>query len=174
MPFVVEDGTGVPGATSYISVEDADAIHEEALYGDDWLVPELDQNRKQRALMAATRMLDDLWRWRGQRATAAQGLDWPLVMDTVPVSVIKLFPDDIKRATAEVALWLIQNPPGSGGAPVAAQTVEGVKLGPMELTFAVPSDPEPVVAELFPAAVARYLRAYGSMGSNGNVMRLRR
>ena len=177
MPFIVEDGTGVPGATSYVSVEDADAIHEDALYGDDWLAPDLDSNRKQRALMAATRMMDDLWKWKWPSATDDQGLDWPLFVDEsggYVDSVYKIFPDDIRRATAEVALWLIQNPPGSGGAPTTTQTVEGVKLGPMELTFAVPNDPAPVVAELFPVSVARYLKQYGSMGSAGNVMRLRR
>ena len=178
MPFIVEDGTGVPGATSYVSVEDADVIHEDALYGDDWLDPAIDMNRKQRALMAATRMMDDLWKWKWPSATETQGLDFPLSVDEsagyYPASIVRIFPDDIKRAAAEVALWLIQNPPGSGGAPAAAQTVEGVKLGPMELTFAVPNDPEPVVGELFPSSVARYLKQYGSMGGNGNVMRLRR
>lgn len=175
MPFIVEDGTGVPGATSYISVEDADDIHSDALYGDDWLSPDLDESRKQRALMGATRMLDDLWKWRGQKATTSQGLDWPLVAtDLYPDSIIRIFPDDIKRATAEVALWLIQNPPGSGGAPATTQTVEGAKLGPMEITFAVPSNPEPVAVDIFPVSVARYLRKWGTMGSSGTVMRLRK
>lgn len=170
MPFIVEDGTGVIGATSYLSVEDADSFHEDALYSDDWLEVTLTMPRKERALMAASRMLDDLWRWRGVPATTRQGLDWPLLA----TDGTAYFPNDIKRATAEVALWLIRNPPGSGGAPAAQQTVEGVKLGPMELTFAVPNDPEPVKAEIFPASVARYLSQYGSMGSGGHVMRLRR
>lgn len=170
MPFIVEDGTGVAGATSYLSVEDADLFHEDALYSDEWLEDTLTLPRKERALMAASRMLDDLWRWRGVSVTATQGLDWPLLA----TDGTAYFPYDIKRATAEVALWLIRNPPGSGGAPVAQQTVEGVKLGPMELTFAVPSDPEPIEVELFPASVARYLNQYGSMGSGGHVMRLRR
>ena len=177
MPFIPEDGTGVPGATSYASVEEADAIHEDALYGDDWLSPDLDISRKQRALMAASRMMDDLWKWKWPSATTTQGLDWPLYVDEsggYVDSVFKIFPDDIKRAAAEVALWLIQNPPGSGGAPAATQTVEGVKLGPMELTFAVPNDPEPVIADVFPTSVARYLKQYGSMGGGGNVMRLSR
>lgn len=170
MPFIVEDGTGVAGATSYLSVEDADLFHEDGLYSDDWLEVTLTLPRKERALMAASRMLDDLWRWNGVSATTVQGLDWPLLGITGDA----VFPSDIKRATAEVALWLIRNPPGSGGAPAAQQTVEGVKLGPMELTFAVPNDPEPVKAETFPASVARYLSQYGSMGSGGHVMRLRR
>jgi hypothetical protein len=178
MPFIVEDGTGVPGATAYVSVEDADAIHEDALYGDEWLDAALDINRKQRALMVAARMMDDLWIWKWPSATDSQGLDFPLTVNEsgeyLPSSVIRLFPDDIKRANAEVALWLIQNPPGSGGAPTATQTVEGVKLGPMELSFAVPNDPEPVAPELFPVSVARYLKQYGSMGGSGNTMRLRR
>jgi hypothetical protein len=175
MPFIVEDGTGVPGATSYVSVEQADSIHEDALYGDDWINPDLDTSRKQRALMAASRMMDDLWKWKWPRATETQGLDWPLYVDEsggYVDTVFRIFPDDIKRAAAEVALWLIQNPPGSGGAPTTTQTVEGVKLGPMELTFAVPSDPEPIVLDVFPVSVARYLKQYGSMGGGGNVMRL--
>jgi hypothetical protein len=177
MPFIVEDGTGVPGATSYVSVEDADSIHEDALYGDEWLDPTIDINRKQRALMAATRMMDDLWQWKWPSATESQGLDWPVYEDAgewYMETMLRVFPDDIKRAAAEVALWLIQNPPGAGGAPTAVQTVEGVKLGPMELTFAVPNDPEPVVGELFPSSVARYLKQYGSMGGGGNTMRLTR
>jgi hypothetical protein len=124
-------------------------------------------------------MMDDLWVWNGVKATELQGLDWPLVTDayleTIYVeSVVRIFPDDIKRAAAELALWLIKNPPGATGAPATTQTVEGVKLGPMELSFAVPNDPEPVVAEIFPSSVARYLKRYGSMGTRGNVMRLRR
>lgn len=173
MPFIAEDGSGVPGATSYISVEDADAIHDDALYGDAWFAPELDDNKKQRALMYAARVMDDLWKWRGERATTTQGLDFPL-LGTAPG--VYFFPFDIKRANAEVALWLLQNPPGASGAPAAQQTVEGLKLGPMEITLAVPNDPEVIEAEIFPSAVARYLRQYGSMGTSGTAgsMRLRR
>ncbi len=73
--FVPEDGTGVAGANSYVTVEDADDIAE--MLGVDAFtsLPSLDA--KQKALIRATRYLDMNFTMPGMITLATQALGWP-------------------------------------------------------------------------------------------------
>jgi len=72
--FLVEDGTGVAGATSYASTEAAD---DYATFWDkpEWLV--LDEVDKQKALIKATVFLDTSVSYPSRILTQEQGLLWP-------------------------------------------------------------------------------------------------
>lgn len=74
--FLVEDGTGLPGANSYVSVADADNLIQTNIHASaDWLAKSTED--KQALLMSATRYLDDRTRWYGLRVSATSGLRWP-------------------------------------------------------------------------------------------------
>lgn len=75
MALVVEDGSVVPNADSYISVVDADAYFASRLYADAWNAADADT--KEKALKTATFWLDVKVRWRGDKADEASALQWP-------------------------------------------------------------------------------------------------
>jgi hypothetical protein len=74
--FAVEDGTGLSGSTSYVSVEEADNIAVLNIHNsDEWL--ELPLEKKRNLLMYTTLVLDSRTTWRGIRTTDVQALAWP-------------------------------------------------------------------------------------------------
>ena len=81
MALIVENGTGLADAESYISVADADAYH--AKYGTTQTWTDADTATREAALRHATRAIDNKYRlrWKGlpTRTTPApaQALAWP-------------------------------------------------------------------------------------------------
>lgn len=74
--FVVEDGSGLANATSYVSVAEADDlaglnIHNSA----DWLA--LSLSTKQSLLSYVSRVLDSRTMWDGTQVSSTQALAWP-------------------------------------------------------------------------------------------------
>lgn len=103
--LIVEDGTNVTGANSYISL--ADAVTYFNNKGDATFI-NTSPDKQAAALFRAAGGLD-FWlngRWRGRRANAVQSLDWPRVgvRDSdgyfVPKNTV---PAKVKLAQAEVA-----------------------------------------------------------------------
>ena len=111
MALVVEDGTGLPTANSYLSVATADAYHTE-ICNEGWGGG---QTKKEAALIRATRWIDQHFDFLGGRIVLGDGtvtnlpqaLNWPregvvheegfaISPDTVPTEIV--------QATAEVAL----------------------------------------------------------------------
>lgn len=100
MAFVPEDGTGLPNANSYISVEYADAYFADR-GNEQWL--NLIETDKQIALVNASDYITYRYGtlFKGSQATETQGLVWPRLY--VGSSAFQM-PDSLKRATAEYAL----------------------------------------------------------------------
>lgn len=75
MAFVVEDGSGLSTATSWISVADADTYATEVGL-TSWTGT---TNAKQTALIKAQRYITQVYRgsWKGVRSNETQALDWP-------------------------------------------------------------------------------------------------
>jgi hypothetical protein len=107
--FLVEDGTGLSAATSYVSVEDADDILTTNIHaGPIWT--ELEEADKERLLSWASRYLDDRATWYGYRAVETSSLRWPRsgVVDRDRVAIASnVIPRQLKIATAEMARYLI-------------------------------------------------------------------
>lgn len=128
MPLVVEDGTGLANAESYISVADADARH--AAFGNSaWSG---DNAAKEAALRRATAYIEQTYRgrWTGRRMTSVQALSWPrydVVADgfLVPSSVV---PDDVANAVADLAARALT----SDLAPDQTRGLIRKKIGPIE------------------------------------------
>lgn len=76
MPLVVEDGTGLADAESYISVANADTYFSNRGFT---LWATLSTNEKEQALRRSTDYMLQVYRlkWKGTRVTGTQALDWP-------------------------------------------------------------------------------------------------
>ncbi|MEM7444295.1 MAG: DnaT-like ssDNA-binding protein [Pseudomonadota bacterium] len=130
MALIVEDGTGVAGADSYLSVADADAHHADR-GNAGWTG---DVAAKEAALRKATDYLGQVYRlrWLGARVDDGQALDWPRTgFDAIGSDVV---PGEVRRAAAELALMALGadlNPPLERGGRVTRE-----KVGPIETEFA--------------------------------------
>jgi len=107
MALIVEDGTGLSTAESYISVDDAD-IYIAAYRGTDSTWDGATTASKEIAARQATKYLDGVYLWKGEIYSSEQALDWPRnyvyndsgLMETgIPVA--------LEQATAEVMFLII-------------------------------------------------------------------
>jgi hypothetical protein len=76
MSLVVEDGTVISGANSFVDLATADAYFD-ARHDDAWAAAT--DNAKERALVLASDYMTQAWRlkWRGSLTNATQPLTWP-------------------------------------------------------------------------------------------------
>lgn len=111
LAFVVETGNADPDATSYCTVEFADDyiginIHASA----EWLSQT--ETSKQNLLMRASKYLDQMVQWEGERVDDESGLRWPRsgVYDRdgflIPTDVI---PEALQEAVSELAAYLLES-----------------------------------------------------------------
>jgi hypothetical protein len=123
MALIVEDGTGLSTAESYVSVAEADAYF--ALFpSDNWFGTE---SEKENALRVASRDLDLLYgaQWLGTPFTTIQALSFPRVTAGVPTL--------LKRATIELAaLQLTGFSPVTAVSGSASVAEESIKVGGFE------------------------------------------
>lgn len=146
MPLIVENGSGLPDAESYVSVADATAYH--AGLGNAAWAP-LDEATREQLLRRATKYMEGAYRaqWAGCRVFATQALSWPRydvpvpdvialgnLQQTVPSNVV---PREVREACAELALRAITQ----DLAPDVGQAKSRTKLGPIEVEYAEGSAP---------------------------------
>jgi hypothetical protein len=130
MAFVVEDGTGLANATSYVSVEDASIYHADR--GNTEWDNVADQ---QIALIRATQAVDAKGRLRfvGDKGTSTQALAWPrtdavdtdgfeIASDELPVALINAV---CEAALIEGGVQGTLQPALDRGGAVVEERVEG-------------------------------------------------
>jgi hypothetical protein len=160
MTLIVEDGSVVTGAESYISVAEADAYHEKR-GNATW--DAIDD--KEALLRKATDYMTGKYRlrWAGSRADSSQSLDWPRV--NVPVSDTysrsyypsDSVPNEVKQACAILALK-------ANSTELIAdkeQKVISVQVGPISTTY----EPSSSTAVRY-SEVDNLLSPYLKSGSN--------
>lgn len=158
MSLIVENGTGLSTAESYISVADATTRHA-ALGNTNWALlttPEIEQ-----ALRRATNYMVQTYRglWTGYRINSTQALDWPrswVVVDTYPVAS-NAVPSDIANACADLALK-------AASGDLAEDLTRGIvreKVGPLETEYDRNS-PQSVRYRAVDMALAPYLAGAGA------------
>lgn len=108
--FVVEDGTGLATANSYLSVAGATAYFEAYSDPSEWNLASTSD--RETALRMATQWIDNRFRgrWKGTRGTATQRLAWPRagVVDEDGYGVEDdEVPQRLEEATAEMALRFV-------------------------------------------------------------------
>jgi len=107
--FVVEDGTGLPNATSYVSLEEANDILITNIHNTAW--DALDDTQKEYLLAWSTSLLDTKAEWDGYKTYSTSALRWPrkyvinrdnlcLPSDEIPLQ--------LKQATAQYARYLVE------------------------------------------------------------------
>ena len=74
--MIVEDGTGLPNADSYVSVEFADSYFS-ARGVSGW--ESLSTEQKEQSLICATDFIESIYQWYGKKATSEQALRFPRV-----------------------------------------------------------------------------------------------
>jgi len=123
--MIVEDGTGLTGAQSYISIEFADIYH--TLRANSVWVNLTDEALKVAALVKATDYVDRRWRdqFIGDPLTTTQALAFPRTELGLPVA--------FKNAIAEYALREVESPlvpdPDMGEGAIIKRRE---KVGPIE------------------------------------------
>lgn len=169
MPFIVEDGTGIPNANSYTSVEFADEYF--TLRNEPkWLA--LTTEQKQAALVKATDYIDMLpLVWVGLPFTLTQSLKFPRLVMGVPVPLQKAC---VLYALRSVTGKLAPDPVvDNSGVRVVSSTK---KVGSLEksVTYASPSSDRSSNVQLFrdyPEADALLAAFVRRRSANGRVIR---
>lgn len=152
--LVVEDGSGVVSANTYVSLADASAFAETLLFIDAW--DELEPDARTVRLLEAARWLDR-FAWQGAPSTTTQAMAWPreqvrdrdqrpIARDTIPPFLIE--------AQVRLAVWLsTQTASPYEGNGLQPQTE--LSVGPLRLTpSAGASLPGDILALLAPALVS--------------------
>lgn len=106
--FTVEDGTGLPAATSYVSVSEANDIlavniHITATWGA------LSTQEKEKLLSWASQFIDSRARWNGYKTVESSALRWPRtgVYDRDSIEIpSNIVPQQLKEAVSEMARLL--------------------------------------------------------------------
>jgi hypothetical protein len=145
--FIVEDGTGLSTAVSYVSIADADLYHARRA-NQTW--GNLTVGQKKAALVKATQYLIDRYRkrWQGSRVKTTQALDWPrnwvkyvdyeyLTINGAQVIGGFLYypanevPPEVKNACADLAASALTSELYAEQGPV----VKREKVGPLETEY---------------------------------------
>lgn len=127
MTLITETGEGVEGATSYVSLAEADG-HFTALANDDW-TSAVDGKRED-ALIRASHYIDS-YDYPGTVLSWDQGLKWPRfsAFDADRRRIIGI-PHALRTATLELAATFLSDSQGLDERQPIKQ-----KIGPIELTY---------------------------------------
>lgn len=133
MAFTVEDGTGIVGANSYVTLAFVDEYHEDRGQLTWVALAILD---RQRFLVRASDYIDKRFgrRFRGFRQNKDQGLEWPR-LDAFDDDdyVLDLIPAQLQKATAEYALRAIDNAQLAPDNEDTGVDATFTKIGPIEI-----------------------------------------
>jgi hypothetical protein len=124
----------VVGTNSYIDVTNADLYFAERLHSVNWTGAETAD--KEKALIQATGMIDDLFDWPGTVTDEDQSLGWPRtgVYDCEGREVDPdTIPDAIEKATCEQAIYLLGAIDPNQTPDLIKQGFKKGKLGPMDV-----------------------------------------
>lgn len=142
MAFIVENGLGIEGATSYVTVEFCDGYNASQVDGQDWA--DVDSADKKIRIMTASQLLDLNFDFFGRRVSRTQGLEFPrwglkdrdgFMIPSAPL------PNFLKCATAELARVLGSRFDAGGSATDTASSsstagaVEKITVGPISLSL---------------------------------------
>ena len=169
MAFIVEDGTNVADANSYVTVEYADAYL--AFKSNDTAWQEQDTVDKQDYLCWATRLLDQRANFEGRPTyrsdTVAQALRWPRtgVLDRDGFLLAPdAIPAPIKAATVEIAWHLFsQQVDPSLLSSMGQGALKRVKADVVEVEYFTNID----TVSPFPLGINHILWPLGSLSISG-------
>ncbi len=110
--FIIEDGTGLVDATAYVDLAAADQYLENSDRKTAWRTNS--SKERQAALIGGADYIDQTFRnrYKGQRFSSAQRLEWPRIqvfdelgnLTTPPAGDVGSIPEEIGNASIEYAL----------------------------------------------------------------------
>jgi len=161
MALIVENGTGLSTAESYISVANASA-RMSALGNDTWAT--ITNAQMEEALRRATVHMKQAYRsrWSGMRLNSTQALDWPrvsVVVDGYSVASDSV-PADIANACADLALKAA----AGDLAPDLERAIIREKVGPLETEYSAHS-PQATRFRAIDLTLAPYLMGSSAMAT---------
>lgn len=186
MTLVVETGSGRnPLAQSYASLATANEWHAAGVNAEAWSF--IDPPDQERALVAATRLLDATVDWRGTPVYGDQPLGWPRRnvrgIDRRPFAMTAV-PNAVRFATAALALKLAQDQVAALAAEAAGSTtsttdqaVEEITLGPIGIKLATATsaavEAQEAANRLVPVEIAALIKHWGDYaGGNAAMVRV--
>ena len=134
---IVNTPTTSASANSYVSLAEALAYITDRIPDTDILAAwsTLTANQKALYLVNASRALDTMVTWIGNKYSRDQGLMWPRYDAFVQGYYVNniLFPQAVKDATVEMAAWFMQN---DGKVSVTENAAfDSIKVGPINIDF---------------------------------------
>lgn len=133
MSLIVEDGSGLATAESFLSVADCTTYNDAHLAVAAWGSASTDA--KERALRNATQYLEATYssRWLGIRSTAVQALSWPRYEAELDGRILSstALPTRLKDATAELAIKAVSETLMPDQANPGTILSESVSVGPL-------------------------------------------
>lgn len=123
--LIVEDNTGLENADSYVSVEECSEYFDK--YGGGDAFYQAEDKVKERALRSATRFVDSLIRWVGQKFNPDQALQFPRENDEDFIPV----PKEVIEATCEITEMVLNDE--LGASPIISE-----RYGDTSVTYAQP------------------------------------
>ena len=143
--MIVEDGTGLPNADSYVTVEFADAYFSARGF-TDWA--ELTQAKKEQALIKGTDYVDNIFQWYGKKEFEGQSLRFPRIniKDYEGEDIVGI-PNCLKQAVCDASLIatsgeLFQTQEANGN-------VVSEKIGELSFTYSKASSETVTSASLY-------------------------
>lgn len=135
--LVVENGGGTGAdANSYLSVDEANEILENDPNAVEWFA--LEDEAKVEMLIAATKFLDNRWRFYGKTYDASQPLQWPRTKNYDDKGVIipaGTIPNQIKDALLSLVKVFSTDPEAFEGIEDGSGTVKSWSTDGMSLSF---------------------------------------
>jgi len=165
MALVVDSDPLSPTCNSYASlaemasyVVDHDASATEEVVGA-W--DGLEVNQRSAYLVDATRRLDGLMDWIGEKSTLEQNLKWPRINAVVEDFYLDptMIPPPVIDATCEMAIWLMQN--AGVVAVTQSQAYSAIRVGPINIDFNDQLQTAP--QQYAPDIIAVLLKDYGQL-----------
>lgn len=137
--LVVEDGTGVTTANSYLTATEADEILcvNPVAYAV-WTA--LDSTQRDAYLVWASDYIDCYVHWYGKKTFPSSGLRWPrtgvCTIDSIEIPA-NVIPQKLKNAVANLAIFLTSSAAAQSGgtASVAPPGIKRVKADVVEVEF---------------------------------------
>jgi len=166
--LVVEDGTGLSNANSYLTATEAEAIlcvNPTAFTA--WSA--LDATQKDTFLVWASGYLDDYIDWNGYKSVKTSGLRWPRCgvydRDGCIINEDEI-PDQLKQAVAEASVFLINNDAAASGGQSSnlPEGIKRVKADVVEIEFFEDgSSDSKSGSDLLPVNIGYILRGLGKV-----------
>lgn len=129
MALIVEDGTGLADAESYLSLPAADAYH--LAFGNTAWNSATDA-AKEAALRRATQYLDSHYQFSGEPLTTTQALSWPRVLPDLPGPRWAWPVKRVQDSCAELALRALS---GALTADQGSAQVKSEEVGPIKTEY---------------------------------------